>query len=104
MNWICTLSAIAAGSTQFEGYRENRRSLSELLIDQVTTLDPHPAGPMNDPGYNPRHPTKVESSLIETFDLPITTFSTTGCTNRAGQPCYARLRWRRGPRRLQFGF
>jgi hypothetical protein len=38
----------------------------ELTIDQVTTLDPHPAGPMNDPGYVTPNPSA--NSRVFTYD------------------------------------
>lgn len=40
--------------------------LPDLTIDQVTTLDPHPAGPMDDPGYVSSNPSA--NSRVFTYD------------------------------------
>jgi hypothetical protein len=45
---------------RFEAY------LPDLTIDQVTTLDPHPAGPMDDPGYVSSSPSA--NSRVFTYD------------------------------------
>ncbi len=42
------------------------RYFGELTIDQVTTLDPHPASPMNDPGYVSTSPSA--NSRVFTYD------------------------------------
>lgn len=37
-----------------------------LTIDQITSLDPHPAGPMDDPGYSAANPSAT--SFLTTYD------------------------------------